>query len=166
MKFNKELFDEILVTGIFVGKIKKAPGTFGSLLALAVLLLENHIIWYFSLIIVLFLCIISIKPIQRYEKKYGNDNSSIVIDEVIGMLLTFSNPYIIISPFWLALTFGIFRLFDILKPYPINKINDNTGAVFVIADDILAGIFTLLSIQILQLGYRILPFFLSFFEII
>lgn len=157
-------FDEIIVTVLYLGKIKYAPGTFGSIAALTILFLPEYMIWYSSLIFALVLSIIGFNPIKRYENVKGFDHSSIVIDEVIGMLIALSNPFMILNPFWIIICFGIFRIFDILKPFPINLLNIRKGAFFVIADDIAAGFFTIVIVHIFQLGYRILPFFISFLE--
>lgn len=163
---NSELkkIDEITVTVFFIGKIKYAPGTFGSIAALTILFLPGYMIWYSSLIFALVLSIIGFNSIKTYENVKGFDHSSIVIDEVIGMLIALSNPYLILTPFWIIISLGIFRIFDILKPFPINLLNIRKGAFFVIADDVAAGIFTLVIVHIFQLGYRILPFFISFLE--
>jgi phosphatidylglycerophosphatase A len=163
---SNDTLDELIVTVCYLGKIKFAPGTFGSLAGLLILLLPEYMIWYTSLILAIILTIISYSPIKRFEKLNGDDHSSIVIDEVIGMLIVFSNPFMIISPVWIVIAFILFRIFDILKPYPISKLNEQKGAFFVLADDILAGAFALIILHIFQLGYRILPFFLSFLKII
>ncbi|MBX3044664.1 MAG: phosphatidylglycerophosphatase A [Candidatus Kapabacteria bacterium] len=162
----KNITEELLVTFFYVGKIKYAPGTFGSMGGLLILFLPEYLIWQAAVILLVLLFGISINPIKRYEILKGNDHSSIVIDEVIGMMIPFANPFIIISPFWVISAFILFRIFDILKPYPINKLNEKKGAIFVLLDDVLAGVFTMVILQLLQLGYRISPFFLTFFEII
>lgn len=166
MKINTNFLDEIIVTFFYLGKMKYAPGTFGSLGGLFILLMPEYTIWYLSIIFAILLFIISYYPIKRYEKLKGDDHSSIVIDEVIGMLLVFSNPYMILNFYWIAIGFALFRFFDILKPFPINLINQKKGAFFVVADDIVAGLLAMIILHIFQLGYRIFPFFLSFFEIL
>ncbi|MDX9790499.1 MAG: phosphatidylglycerophosphatase A [Candidatus Kapabacteria bacterium] len=163
MILTKLTYIELFVSVMYLGKIKYAPGTFGSIAAFAVFLLPSHTIWYISLILAIVLTFLSLQYIGIYEKIHGDDHPSIVIDEVIGMLICFSNPYLIHNVFWLSLTLIMFRTFDILKPYPINKINQKKGAFFVIADDILAGTISLLIVQILQIGYGILPIFLLFY---
>jgi phosphatidylglycerophosphatase A len=159
---NLKKIDELIVTVFYLGKIKKAPGTFGSAAALLILFTDSFNLWCYSLILAAILWIVSHNSIKRYEKENGSDHSSIVIDEVIGMLLVFSNPYLVINYYWVGICFLSFRVFDILKPFPINKINDQNGALFVVADDVAAGLFTLILVQFLQLGYRILPFFIKF----
>lgn len=158
-KFKR--FDEILVTVFYLGKIKYAPGTFGTLFALLILFSDEINMWIYAIISIFMLIFVSIKPISRYETKNGNDHSSIVIDEVIGMLVVFSNPYLIFDTFWVIVSFILFRIFDILKPFPINKVNQRNGAWFVIADDLVAGLFSMIILQVLQVGSRILPFFVD-----
>lgn len=163
-KFNDKI-DELIVTVGYIGKIKYAPGTFGSLVGLLILILPEYMIWYSALFLAFVFSILSYYSIQRYEKLKGFDNSSIVIDEVIGMLVVFSNPFMIINQIWVIIAFLLFRAFDIIKPYPISKLNNQTGAFFVIADDVIAGVFSLVILHILQLGYRILPFFMNYLKI-
>jgi phosphatidylglycerophosphatase A len=160
-----QIIDEIFVTVFYIGKIKFAPGTFGSMFALLVLFFPDNTLWILSFSTAILLSLLSHKSISRYEKLTGDDNSSIVIDEVIGMLIVFSNPYMIINPFWVIIAFFLFRFFDILKPYPISLINNKKGAIYVVADDVVAGLFSLVILYVFQIGYRILPFFLSYFNI-
>ena len=55
-----------------------------------------------------------------------------------------------VSLFWCFLSFVLFRVFDILKPYPINKIESYGGGLGIMADDVAAGFYTLLVLHILQ----------------
>jgi len=75
----------------------------------------------------------------------GNDNSSIVIDEVGGFLITmFALPF---SMRFLLLGFILFRTFDITKPFKIEKIQKLPGGWGIMADDIAAGILANLVLQ-------------------
>jgi phosphatidylglycerophosphatase A len=74
-----------------------------------------------------------------------HDNSMIVIDEVAGIMIALLGSTL--SPLSIILAFVLFRLFDILKPWPISWLDKNMdGAAGVMADDILAGIFTALCL--------------------
>lgn len=165
MKKYQQITDEIIATVFYIGKIKYAPGTFGSIFALLILFLPDYSIWYWSLSIAILLSVLSYPSVDRYENLKGDDHSSIVIDEVIGMLIVFSSPYIVINIYWVIIAFLLFRFFDILKPYPISKINNKRGAFYVIADDVVAGVFSLVILHIFQISYRIMPFFLKILNI-
>lgn len=154
--------DELFVTLFYLGKVKYAPGTFGSLTALLVLFLPVYSIWYVSLFLSIILFISAYKPVKRYENKFGSDHQSIIIDEVIGMLICLSNPLLNINFEWIALSFVVFRLMDILKPFPLSWINKKEGAFFAIFDDFVAGVFTLVIVHILQLGIGIYTFYNQF----
>ncbi len=119
----------------YVGYLPFAPGTWGSLF--------TCIIVYFcpSLTNPFIIALIIIAGVVAAEKARGaeNDPGRIVIDELIGMLITVSGHSI---TFWgLTKGFILFRAFDILKPYPIRKLERLPGGYGIIADDVLAGIF-------------------------
>ena len=141
-----------------------APGTVGSLvgafLAYPILLLPHEILWL-SIGVVLS-TILGTRSATRYMRVHaaGHDPSEIVIDEVAGQWLTYLIGYgwffgiagnmqsatplltnVGTSPLYLALGFLLFRLFDILKPWPIS-LADRTvkGGFGVMFDDLLAAI--------------------------
>lgn len=133
---------KLFLTFFYVGLIKFAPGTWGSL---AGALVSLPILYFlggqtlFLASILLFLA--SINIINDYEKKSNShDASHIVIDEVAGVWLAISISFDTILAFVLSLVF--FRIFDILKPSIIGKIDKNAkGGLGVMADDMLAGMF-------------------------
>ena len=81
-------------------------------------------------------------------KLFGeHDSGKIVIDEVAGMLVTlYSFPA---DPLWLAAAFLTFRFYDILKPFPIRRIDRGwTSAGGVMTDDLLAGVYANLTLRL------------------
>lgn len=140
-----------VVTVLGVGKLPKAPGTWGTFAAIPLYFLpDSHRVDVLISFIVVF-TLISIPIINRIEKAYGSDPSFIVIDEAIGMWIVLLSPLCYENYYWLFLGFLLFRIFDIIKPFPINKLNDKEGGFFVIADDILAAVFTLVLMHLLAL---------------
>ena len=125
-----------------VGYIPKAPGTFGTLAAIPLFFLFSKTNIYLQLILILFLIIISVWASSRAGELFQNlDDPRIVIDELVGYLVaTFGISFNIWS---VLFSFVIFRFFDVLKIYPISLIDSRwrTG-VGVVADDIIAGVFT------------------------
>ncbi|MFC1577600.1 phosphatidylglycerophosphatase A [Thermodesulfobacteriota bacterium] len=138
-----------LATGFYVGNIPFAPGTFGSLIGLALCFLLAGI--HLSAAIIATLLIIGLavwiadvaaKTLKR------KDPGCIVIDEIAGMVVT-----LIGLPFNLttALTgFILFRILDILKPFPIRILDKRvSGGLGIVADDVVAGIFANALMRIL-----------------
>lgn len=138
-----------LASGFGVGYLPIAPGTWGSLLALPIhfLLIKLSPPNYFiALGIILVVAIISAGSAEKIMD--FKDPGVVVIDEVIGMLITLigapNKPLI-----WLA-GFLIFRFFDIAKPFPIRLIDQRiNGGIGIVMDDVLAGIYSLILLQII-----------------
>lgn len=133
-------YSAILLGSFFgIGFLPKAPGTFGSLAALLLALFSPP--WYVYALSAGIAILIGFWAIPSMEKRIGDDSPSIVIDEVAGMWLTFALPSVTVGWVWALVGFGLFRLFDIWKPYPIRLLNEQMGALWVIADDIIAGLY-------------------------
>ena len=133
-----------ILTGFYIGKIRYAPGTFGTLLAVPIYLFLLQYDTLFKIIFLLTLFTLSLYLLQySHKKKFFKtiDDGSIVIDEIIGflcfMIFFDYNFYTII------LGFTLFRIFDILKPYPISLIDMKMkNPLGVLLDDIVAGVFS------------------------
>lgn len=154
----------LAVTTFGVGYLPLAPGTWGSMVGIAIYLGAAFVdnVWdhhwspqhslggepaaaishAFLLIAFLLLCLSGVWAAGRATELFGNtDPSQAVVDEVIGQLVVF-----LFVPFgigWpLILTgFLLFRLFDIWKPYPIDSLQSLPGGIGICADDILAGVY-------------------------
>ena len=130
----------VLSTWFGSGCLPIAPGTFGTLAAVPlILVLNNFGIWYsaITLLIVVGIALWSAGLTQDLLEE--KDPSEIVIDEVAGFLLATA-----LLPFsWLSfgLVFFLFRFFDILKPYPIKHLERLRGGIGIVADDLLAGLY-------------------------
>jgi phosphatidylglycerophosphatase A len=134
-----------LVTCGFIGYLPFAPGTFASLFG-AVLLyvfpfssLQGNLIFVASLIVV---SIISVNWFRSEVK----DPGYIVIDELAGMYVTMTGH----RPTILNILAGfvLFRIFDVMKPFPINKAESLARGYGVVADDVIAGIFANLALVV------------------
>ena len=148
MKFLIKAF--VSVFGI--GYIRIAPGTFGSLFAILVWYISlnyANIYFFYMIIIIVFIC--SFKAIQIYLRNEDKDDpSEVVVDEFIGQSL----PLIFLLQFnvyEILLAFSSFRLFDIFKIYPVNKVENIRGATGVIMDDVVAGIYSLIIVMIYKI---------------
>ena len=75
------------------------------------------------------------------------DPGCVVIDEVMGMLVALS--FLPVEPRIVFLAFLMFRILDTLKPYPAGKLQDMHGAIGVMGDDLVAGIYANIVLQII-----------------
>lgn len=126
-----------------MGYLPVFPGTFGSLLALPLWYLGGGT-GYIHLAILSFVLLLSV-PAARVEmaETGEKDPPSVVIDEVAGMLLAATG----IPWGWkpALLLFLLFRFFDIFKLGPAAWANERKGAVYVVADDLVAGVYAHIS---------------------
>lgn len=138
-----------LSTFFYIGYLPFIPGTFGSIagLFLFYLIKESK----FTFILTLLLLILGFLVAGRAEKIFNKkDAKFIVIDEVSGMFLSLAFiPYDI----RLAIAaFVLFRIFDTLKPYPIDRLQALKGSMGIMSDDIVAGLYTNIVLQFVLRG--------------
>ncbi len=134
----------------YVGFFPKAPGTIGSfvalLLAMPFFLLFRQPNYYLFIVALTFLTIIGFGVSEAYSNRTGiEDPKEVVIDELIGqwLVLAFITPKIWWH--WL-LAFALFRLFDIIKPFPVDYFDKKVkGGIGIMLDDIVAGIMAALT---------------------
>ena len=146
-------FNLFFLTFFMIGKIKYAPGTLASLLTCFIfLVLVNVISYSVLLLITLIIFFYSFVAINNSLDEFGNDDpQEIVIDEVVGQMLTllaipiFETLYPLPIIYYCASAFILFRLFDIWKPFPVNYIDNNVkGSFGVMLDDIAASIYSII----------------------
>jgi phosphatidylglycerophosphatase A len=156
-----EKLAELIATFFGVGKAPKAPGTFGTLATLPLAALLNWAGPFYIMGFIILLLPVSVWAAGVHAEQLGvDDPGEIVIDEVVGFLITMT---------WLPMTwqayllgFLLFRLLDITKPFPIGYLDRKIpGGLGVMADDIAAGIIANVILQILYvktgwLGVQIL----------
>jgi phosphatidylglycerophosphatase A len=135
-----------LATSGGVGYIPFAPGTFGSLAGLLLWwLLPGTLPVQLTVIVAIF--ILGSWSGSVAERHFAStDPGPVVIDEVLGMLVTlFLNP---VGWGGAILGFLLFRASDIIKPYPANKLEQLHGGVGVMADDLMAAIYANLALRV------------------
>jgi len=139
MAFNFIL--KYIATLGFIGYIPFAPGTFGSIFSCVVFILLKPAVPV-QIIILLFTVPLGVASSHFAEKLlHQKDSSHIVIDEFCGYL--FSMLFIPFSITNALAAFFLFRVFDILKPFPIRKIETALkGGYGIMADDIMAAVYT------------------------
>ena len=129
-----------VATFFYIGKLPFAPGSWGSLGALLLwLLLPVTFSVQLSVIIILF--VLGVYSSSRMAKYLDDhDPSEVVIDEVVGMGISlFMLPHNFLL---YLLSFILFRVFDILKPSFIYRIQNLSGGWGIMLDDVLAGLIT------------------------
>lgn len=135
--------------GFGTGALPYAPGTFGTLIAIPFYLALQNLPWTIYLGILFAVILGSIWLCHRVAKEINvHDHQGMCLDEVVGYLVTmFNAPHGLI---WVLLGFGLFRFFDIVKPWPISYMDEKIpGGAGVILDDVAAGIFSCAILQIL-----------------
>lgn len=139
-----------LATGFGTGYLPKAPGTWGTLVALPIhFLLVRTAPTHYAMIMAA-LIILGVLIAGSAEKIMDvADPGIVVIDEIAGMLIT-----LIGAPLnWKAVVIGfaLFRFFDILKPFPVNIADQRFhGGIGIMLDDLIAGLYGLIVLQLLH----------------
>jgi phosphatidylglycerophosphatase A len=138
---------KLITSCFYLGYIPFASGTFGSLFGLGIYFLIYPYRVFYAAVSLLFICL-GFLTITPAEKIFGQkDPNQIVIDEASGLLVAF----FLIPPkvFYLVIGFLLYRLLDIIKPYPLRKLEKIPGAPGVMLDDLGAAVYTNLILQCL-----------------
>lgn len=142
----KNYLAKTIATFFGIGYLPLIPGTFGSAAGVVIyyFLWSHELVFYAALFII---AIIGFGVCGPAEKTFGRkDPRCIVIDEVVGVMIAF-----ILVPFtWVnaVIVFGLFRFMDVVKPYPIRKLEKLPGGFGIMLDDIAAGLYANLLFQI------------------
>ena len=135
------------------GFIPKAPGTAGAAVGVMIYLaIEAFELGAYYPHAIIFFLAAGIWASFRVESLYGHDSQRIVIDEVVGQMIAFAFAAgrFRLPVLDVIVGFGLFRLFDITKPFPIRRLERLKGGVGVMADDVGAGIFALAVLLVLR----------------
>jgi len=152
VKFNLSNPVHFLALGFGSGLSPKAPGTIGTLAAVPVFLLFTLLTPLFYFLAVVIVCITGIYICDKTAKDVGvHDHGAIVWDEIAGYLITM----FLIPVSWQNIVVGflLFRIFDIVKPWPISYLDKHVhGGFGIMIDDIVAGLLALACMHFI-LGY-------------
>ena len=141
-----------------VGKIKYAPGTIASLITcLLFLLLINVFNIFFVLLLTLITFCYSFVAINNSFDNYDSDDpQEIVIDEVVGQMIpllalpVYETLYPLPKIYYCIAAFLLFRFFDIVKPFPVNYVDNNVkGSLGIMLDDIVASVYSIIILTII-----------------
>lgn len=144
------LIHKIISTSLGIGYIGKGAGTYAAI--------ATCLCWYFfqtgyhypglnTILITILLTLQGVRSADVVEEIWGKDHQRVVIDEVAGMCITL----LCVPVRWEYILLGLilFRFFDILKPLYIRKMEDLPGGLGVMADDVLAGVYANVILQLI-----------------
>jgi phosphatidylglycerophosphatase A len=142
-----------LASAFYIGFIPGAPGTYASiattLIFFTIYSLAHRISPALHIISICLISLIGVFVSGEASRTTGiEDPSFVVIDEVAGQLLTFL--FLPVNGWNLSLGFAAFRIFDMWKPFPIRKLESLPGGFGIMADDLLAGVYGNLVLQLLN----------------
>jgi phosphatidylglycerophosphatase A len=151
MKIN--FFEKLLGSEFYTGFIPLTSGTFGSLAALAIYWIPGFENPYIIIPAIILLTIYGIYIGNKFDVIYGKDPSEFTLDEIIGqwISLLFLPKTILIS----VIAFISWRVFDIIKPFPARRLEDLHGGLGIIADDVVASIYTLIFVHIILVIFNL-----------
>ena len=137
-----------IATGFYSGYLPKAPGTWGSLVGLLLFFLLHGLALPVYLAVVLGVFVVGTFAAGEAEKIVDNsDPGLVVIDEIVGMLITMAA--VPATPLFMTLGFVLFRIFDIVKPFPVNFFDQRFhGGLGIMLDDVVAGLYSLVILHL------------------
>jgi phosphatidylglycerophosphatase A len=133
----------------YLGYVPVAPGTFGSAAGLVVLAAVR---WSGSpaleLAVIVLLFAVGVWSANAAERHFGGvDPAPVILDEVVGMLITLA--FLPVTITGAIVGFLLFRLFDVVKPWPANRLEALHGGLGVMADDAMAGVYGNVAMRLL-----------------
>lgn len=138
-----------------VGYLPLIPGTFGSMVGVAIFLLLG--VWPLQVAFIGAIVVLGIWAAFRTERLLGmKDPGKVVVDEVAGQMISLlplsflaDGPWFV----WVIVSFNLFRLFDIFKPYPARRFEALPGGYGIMADDLVAGIYGAIGTTIIMKAF-------------
>lgn len=140
-------FEKLIGSGFYTGFIPIASGTFGSIIAVLIYLIpgfEKPVVIIPSVIVIF---TVGVFISFKFEKVYGKDPSECTIDEITG---TWIALMFLPKTIGIALTsFLIWRILDIIKPYPARQSEKLNGGWGIMMDDVISGFYTLVIMHLI-----------------
>jgi phosphatidylglycerophosphatase A len=141
----------VIGTFFYAGFFPVAPATFATLLFVAAYswIPGGAILAHPAVLLATLL--VSVPVSTRLEKLYGHDAGCIVIDEIVGIQIALALAGPSTAGVWAA--FFLFRVYDVFKPFPAGRSQNLPRGYGVVADDVIAGIYTRLTLIALSLAF-------------
>ncbi|MBN1783322.1 phosphatidylglycerophosphatase A [bacterium] len=153
MKF----INRLIATGFYSGYSPIAPGTAGSAVALLIFWFVPFLRAWNLLAACLVFLFLGVRSATEVEKMAGKkDPGIIVIDEIVGMWLSLLFLPAAMHAVWWIAAFFLFRLFDIVKPFPADSSQKLQGGWGVMIDDVIAGVYANLSLRVLFIVWNLI----------
>ena len=144
------IFHKIISTSLGIGYIGKGAGTYASIF--------TCLVWYFlqpetyeqklaPVLATLLITMQGVRSANQVEVLWGKDHQRVVIDEVAGMCIALL--FVPVQVKYIIAGLVLFRFFDILKPLGVRRLEKWPGGWGVMADDVLAGIYANIVLQII-----------------
>src|SRR6185369_6450458 len=135
-----------------VGYLPLAPGTFGTLVGVGIFWLLVRVNPLVIIVAILAVTFAGIWAGSRVEQVSGRkDPGKVVVDEVAGQMIALF-PLTLLGRWSIGaviLSFILFRFFDIVKPYPANRLQDLDGGMGIMFDDLVAGVYGAVVVSII-----------------
>ena len=129
-----------IATAAYVGFVPIAPGTFGSAVGLLIYAATRSADTAMAEAAVLMAVLIAgVWSADRVERELGKDPGAVVVDEVAGMLVTIA--FLDVSVTGAIVAFLVFRVLDVIKPYPAGRLEHLHGGPGIMLDDVMAGVY-------------------------
>ena len=140
---RKRAWYEMVATVMGIGKFSRMPGTLGSAAAFLIFQLTG----YNSIPLIVLTAIAGAAAADKYSRAVsGDDPSEVVIDEFAGFFVSvwgLGREFAIVG-------FFLFRIVDIVKPFPVRQMEKLPGGIGIMADDICGGVMVNLMLRALQ----------------
>lgn len=150
MKIN--LIEKFIGSGFYTGFIPFASGTFGSIAALLIYYIPGFSNPQVIIPAIIIFTLYGIYIGTKFEKVYGEDPAQCTIDEVVGMWITL---LLIPKTIVISLTgFLIWRLLDIIKPFPARQAEKLNGGLGIMLDDVIAGVYSLIILHFILIIFK------------
>lgn len=145
----KDFFSVFVASGAFVGFLPWCPGTWGSLLGIVLFWFFKGVSTFFQIFLIFLIILSGIVFSHLVSKKVKQDDPEfVVIDEIAGVWISVLGKHTFLE---YLLAFVIFRVIDILKPFPLRKIERLKGGIGIMGDDVVAGVITNLLVWLILL---------------
>lgn len=147
------LFEKIVGSGFYTGFIPFASGTFGSLVALIIYYIPGFEKLWVIIPSIIILFFYGIFVSTKFEKVYGKDPAECTVDEVVGtwIALIALPKTILIS----LTSFFIWRILDIIKPFPARNSENLSAGWGIMMDDIISAIYTLIVVHLIVILFGV-----------
>jgi len=137
----------VWATGFWTGFFPVAPGTAGSLLGVALYpWVPLGTLGPGAFLFLAAAALLGVAAAGRAEREFGEDGGPIVVDEIVGQWIALAG--LAPTPFVLVAGFLLFRLFDILKPFPARRLERVGGGAGVMLDDVAAGLWAAIVLRL------------------